>query len=132
MGLKVPRVEQAAVQTAPGVHPLLVIQVFSGLLEHHTEEDAEESRCQDATLLHAVGDGEELGQVAVESDLAALVFMQLDHHLKEIGREGGGGGGTAETLEDQPEAFPADGVKGLGEVYKLCVQSFVLFAALFL
>lgn len=47
-------------------------------------------------------------QVAVESDLAALVFMQLDHHLKELG------GTAANGLEDQPEAFPADGVKGLG------------------
>ena len=46
-------------------------------------------------------------QVAVESDLAALVFMQLDH-LKELG------GTAAKGLEDQPEAFPADGVKGLG------------------
>ena len=51
--------------------------------------------------------GEGLQQVAVESDLAALVFMQLDHHLKELG-------GTAKGLEDHPEAFPADGVKGLG------------------
>lgn len=47
-------------------------------------------------------------QLAVESHLAALVFMQLDHHLKELG------GTAAKGLEDQPEAFPADGVKGLG------------------
>ena len=109
----------------PDIHPLLVIQVFSGLLQHRTEEEAEDSRCQDTNLLPAVGDEEGLGQVAGESDLAALVFMQLDHRLKEIG-------GTAKALEVQPEAFPADGVKGLGEVYKRFVQSFVLFAAIFL
>lgn len=51
--------------------------------------------------------------------------MQLDHHLKELW-------GIAEVLEDQPEAFLADDVKGLGEIYKCCVQSFVLFVALFL
>lgn len=51
--------------------------------------------------------------------------MQLGHHLKELW-------GTAEVLEDQPEAFPADNVKGLGKIYKCWVQSFVLCVALFL
>ena len=62
--------------------------------------------CQDTTLLHTIEDGEELRQVVVESDLAELVLMQLDHNLKELG-------GTAEPPKDQPETFPADGVKAL-------------------
>ena len=38
--------------------------------------------------------------------------MQLNHHLKALG-------GTAEVLEDEAEVFPADSVKGLGEVYNI-------------
>ena len=58
--------------------PLLGLGV--GLYEHHAEEDAEESGCRETTLLHTVGDGKELRQVTIESDLVALVLLQLDHH----------------------------------------------------
>ena len=44
---------------------------------------------------YAIGDGEGLRQVALESDLAALAFMQLDHHVKKRSR-------TAKALEDLP------------------------------
>ena len=60
VGLEASWIEETAIHTVPDVHPLVIIQVLSYLLEHYAEEDAEESRCQDTTLLHAVGDGEGL------------------------------------------------------------------------
>ena len=58
VGLEASQIEETAIQTISDVHPLVIIQVLSCLLEHHAEEDAEESRCQDATLLYTIGDGE--------------------------------------------------------------------------
>ena len=40
------------------IYALVIFQVRSCLFEHRGEEDAEESRCQDATLLYTIGDGE--------------------------------------------------------------------------
>ena len=37
-------------------------------------------------MFHAVGDRKGLRQVSIESDLAVLVLMQLDHHLWTIWR----------------------------------------------
>lgn len=37
--------EQAAVQAVTDVHAILIIQVLSGLLEHHAEKYAEEGWC---------------------------------------------------------------------------------------
>ena len=34
----------------------VLIKIFHSLFEHAIEEDGEESQCQDATLLHSVGD----------------------------------------------------------------------------
>ena len=97
--------------------------VFSGLLEHH----AEESRCQDATLLHAIGDEQGVRKVAIESDLATLIFVQLHHHLEELW-----GGGAADVLQDLPRSFPAHCVECFCQVDKRCIDSLVLLTALFL
>ena len=66
------------------MHPILVILIISYLLEHHAEQDAEENRCQDTTLLHAVVDGNGFMQVTFESDLALLVLVQLNRRLYAI------------------------------------------------
>ena len=58
VGLEALQIEETVFPTVSDVHPLVIIQVLSCLLEHHAEEDAEESRCQDTTLFFAVGDGE--------------------------------------------------------------------------
>ena len=65
MGLLSPEVEKTAVKTIVGVDSNVIVKVFHGLLEHHPEEDAEQSRCQDASLFHAVDDGEGFREVAV-------------------------------------------------------------------
>ena len=54
--------------------------------EHSAEEDAEESLCHDATVLHGDGDEKWPLKVVVENYVAALVLVLLDHHLLEIGR----------------------------------------------
>ena len=64
----------------PDIHHIIVIQIISCMLLQHAEEDAEESRYQNTTLLHAVGDEKGLRRVTVESDLAALVLAQLHYH----------------------------------------------------
>ena len=61
MGLLSPEVEKTAVKTIVGVDSNVIAKVFHGLLEHHPEEDAEQSRCQD----DAVDDGEGFREVAV-------------------------------------------------------------------
>lgn len=113
----------------PDVHPFVNIQVHSSLLKHHAEEYAEEyaeeGRCQDTTLLHAVGDRKGFAKVTIESDLAALVLMQLDNHLQKFER-------TAKTFENKPQTRPTHTVKGFCKVNKSDIESFVLFTALFL
>lgn len=59
MGLKTPEVKQTAVKEVAYVHSIIIIiKVLCSLFKHHTEKVAEQSRCQDATQFHAVGDGE--------------------------------------------------------------------------
>jgi len=47
-------VEKVAVKAAADVDA--IFNVFRSLLEHLTEEDGEESRCQDANMFHTVCD----------------------------------------------------------------------------
>ena len=89
------QIRKAAIQTVPDIHPTFIVQRISCSLEHHTEEDAEESWEQDTTILNAIGDGKGLRQVSIESDLAVLVLVQQDHHLWRIG-------GTAMLFPDKP------------------------------
>ena len=44
VSLEAPWIEEAAIQTVPVIHPIFVIQIVSYLLEHHAEEDSEESQ----------------------------------------------------------------------------------------
>ena len=79
----------------PSRHPIFIVQIICCLHEHHAEEDAEESRCQDTTFLHAVCDGKGLRQVTIESDLSVMVLMQLDHYLLK-------NWGTSKLSQDKP------------------------------
>ena len=65
----------------PDMHPIVAIMIIIFLLEHHAEEDAEESWCQNTMLRHVVGDGKRLREVTIVSD---LILMQLEHHVYEI------------------------------------------------
>ena len=56
------------------------------MFKYHTERNAEQSWCQNTTLFHAIDDGERFREVAVQPNLAALVFVQLDNHTDELGR----------------------------------------------
>lgn len=47
-------VEKVAIKAAADVDA--IFNVFRSLLEHLTEEDGEESRCQDANMFHTVCD----------------------------------------------------------------------------
>ena len=65
VGLQSLEVEQTAVEAIADVDSIVTIKAFHGLLEHHTEEDAEQSRCQDATLFHVVGNWEGFRKVTL-------------------------------------------------------------------
>ena len=59
----------------PDMHTIIIIQIISCLLEHHAEEDAEESLCQDTTPHYTADDGKGLLRAIIESDLFALGFV---------------------------------------------------------
>ena len=58
MGLQPSEVEQAAIQAIPDVDEVFILEVISGLIEHHAEEDGEEGWSQDTTLFLPICDGE--------------------------------------------------------------------------
>ena len=68
----------------PDMHTFIIIKTISCMHEHHAEDDAEESRCHDTTLHHAASDGKGLRQVTIESDLATLVLIELDHIYRKL------------------------------------------------
>ena len=84
VSLEAPWIEEAVIHTVPYIHTIFIIQIICYLLEDHSEEDAEESRCMYTTLVQAVGDRNELRQVTTESDLVALALVQLDHLLSSL------------------------------------------------
>ena len=84
-----------------------------------------DSRSQDTTLRHAFRKGKGLPQVSIEFDLAAMVVVQLDHHLWKIGV-------TAKSLLDRPLSCLAHWVKSCCEVDKSSMVSLVLFLAFFM
>ena len=95
VGLQPSEVEQAAIQAISNVDEVFVLEVISGLFEHHAEEDGEEGWSQNTTLFHPICDGERLWQVIVQSDLTMLIFMQLNDHVEEFLW-------AAKTFHDQP------------------------------
>ena len=84
VGKQSPEVKQAVVKTVADIYSTVIVKVFYDLFKHHAEKDAEQSRCQNTTLFHAVDDEEGSREVAVQPNLAALVFVQLDNYSEEL------------------------------------------------
>ena len=61
VGLQSSDVKQTVVDMKADLDSIVTIKAFHNLLEHHTEEDAEQSRCPDATLFTplTIGKGSE-------------------------------------------------------------------------
>lgn len=125
MGLQSPDIKQITVKAVTDVYCILIVKVLCGLLELYAEEDAEQSWCQDTTLFNAADYGKGFRKVAVQPDLASLVFMQLGDHTEELW-------GTPEVFHDHPQSFPAHCVERFGQVYICDLQSSVLFPTLLL
>ena len=70
--------------TVADVYSTVIIKVFYDLFKHHAEKDAEQSRCQNTTLFHAVDDADGSREVTVQPNLAALVIVQLDNHAEKL------------------------------------------------
>ena len=66
------------------IDSISLIKIFYVLFKYYAEEDSKERWCQDSTLLHPIVDLEGLWEVTVLSDLAMLVFVQLDDHFQEL------------------------------------------------
>ena len=69
---------------------------------------------QDASLLHAVGDGETARQRPIVLHLTLLAFMELAENDDKFG-------GTAKASQNFPRSITADSIKGLGQVYESCI-----------
>ena len=91
-----------------------VWQVLVCLTEHDVEEDGEQCRGQDASLLDAVGDGKAAKQRPIVLLLTLLTFMELAEDGEKFG-------GTAKARDDFPQSITAASIKGLGQVYKSCM-----------
>ena len=84
VGMQSAEVKQTTIKTVMNVYSTVIIKVFYHLFKHHAEKDAEQSRCQNTTLFHAIDDREGSWEVAVQPNLTVLVFVQLDNHADEI------------------------------------------------
>ena len=87
--------------------------VFS-LTEHDAEEDGQQCRGQNASLLDAVGDGEAARQRPIVLHLTLLTFIELAENGEKFG-------GTAKARQDFPQSITAEGIKDLGQVYESCI-----------
>ena len=74
------------------------------------KNDAEQSRCQNTTQFHAVDDGQRSREVAVQSNLAAMLVVQLDNHVERFG-------GVAKVLHDHLQSLSGHCVKRFFQVY---------------
>ncbi len=99
-----PGVKQTAVNTILDVYSTVIVRVYYDLFEHHDEKDDKQSRCLNTTLFHAVDEEEESREVAVQPNLATLVFVQLDNHADEFGR-------AAKAFHDHLQSFSVHYIK---------------------
>ena len=84
MGMQSTEIKQTAVRTLSDIYSTIIVNVFYDLFKHRAEKIAEQSQCQNTTLLHIVDDGGEASDVTVQRYLASLVFVQLDNHDDEL------------------------------------------------
>ena len=54
-----------------------------------------------------------------------LTFMELVEDGEKFGE-------TAKAHQDFPQSITADGIKGIGQVYESCIQTYALFSAFLL
>ena len=120
-----PEVKQTANKTVADIYNTVIVNDFYGPFKHHAEKDAEQSRCQNTAIFHAVDDSERSREVAVQPNLAALVLVQLDNHAEEVWW-------SAKALHDHPQFFSTYRIKRFGHVHKCYIQSFVLLPAFLL
>ena len=107
-----PNVEETVVCSETDVDA--VWQVVFCLKEHNAEEDGEQCGGQKASLLDAVGDGEDARQRPIVLHLTLLTFMQL-------AKDGEKFEGTTKARQDFPQSITADSIKDLGQVYESCI-----------
>ena len=74
-----PEVKQIATKTVKDICSTVIVKVFYDLFKHHAEKDVELSWCQNTTLFHAIDNGEGSREIAVQPNLAVLVFVLLDN-----------------------------------------------------
>ena len=115
-----PEVKQTAIKTVADVYSTIIVKIYD-LFKHHAEKDAEQSRCQNTALFHAIDDGERSREVTIQHNLAMLVFVQSDNHDEELWW-------AAKLLHDHPPSLSAHCVKCFVQVHK----HFVLLPAFLL
>ena len=106
-----PEVKETTVKTVVDVYSTVIIKVFCDLFKHHAEKNTEQSQCQNTTLFYTVDNGKGSREVAVQPNLAALVFEQLDNHAEELWW-------AVKALYDHPQSLSAYCVKCFGQVHK--------------
>ena len=120
-----PKIKQTAVKRIADVYRIVIVKAFDDMFKHHAEKDAEQSQCQNTTLFHAVDDGEASREVAIQPNLVAMVFVQLDNHAEGLW-------GAAKVSRDHSQSLSAHCVKCFGQVHKRYIHSFVLLLAFLL
>ena len=66
---------QTVIKTVADVYSTAIVKAFYDPLKYIAEKDAEQSRCQNTTLFHAVDDRDGFTDVVVQPNLAAMVFV---------------------------------------------------------
>ena len=122
VGMHSPAVKQTAVKTVADAYSTVIIKVFYDLFRHHTKK-----RCWIESVLehNTIDGGKGSREVAVQPNLATLVFVLLDNHAEELWW-------VAKALHDHPQSLSAHCVKCFGQVQKHYIQSFVLLPAFLL
>ena len=119
VGMQSPVVKQTSVKSIADVCRTVILKVF------YAEKDAEQNRCQNTTLFHVIDDGEGPRVVAVQPNLAVMVFVELDNNAEELWW-------AAKALHDHPQSLSAHCVKRFSQVPKCYIQFFVLLPAFLL
>ena len=116
---EMPNVQEIAVCSKMDVDAIW--QVLFCLMKYDAEENGEQCGGQNASLLNAIEDGEAARQRPFVHHLTLLTFME-----------------ESEKFWGQPrharifQSITADSIKGLGQVYESCIQTYVLFSVFLL
>jgi len=83
--------------------------------EHHGEEDYEQERCQDASLLGAIGNIKIGRHFAIFDNRCSHAVMERANDVDKAGR-------AADLQQNFPEGRPVDGVEGFCQIDKNDIQ----------